>query len=72
MYDDFPKVCAERTFEEANRLQDEGLMLVWKGYSEMIGLLTGEQIMQFPVNERYGYYIVWADTPETGELASNE
>ena len=72
MYDDFPKVCAERTFEEANRLQDEGLMLVWKGYSEMIGLLTGEQIMQFPVNERYGYYIVWADTPETGEFAIDE
>ena len=71
MYDDFPKVCAERTFEEANRLQDEGLMLVWKGYSEMIGLLTGEQIMQFPVNERYGYYIVWGDTPETGEFATD-
>lgn len=72
MYDDFPKVCAERTFEEANRLQDEGLMLVWKGNAEMIGLLTGEQIMQFPVNERYGYYIVWADTPETGEFAIDE
>ncbi len=71
MYDDFPQVCAERTFEEANRLQDEGLMLVWKGYSEMIGLLTGEQIMRFPVNERYGYYIVWADTPETGEFATD-
>lgn len=70
MYEYIPQVCAERTFEEVNRLQEEGLMLVWKGYTEMIGLLTGGQITQFPVNERYGYYIVWADTPETGELAS--
>lgn len=70
MYEYIPQVCAERTFEEVNRLQEEGLMLVWKGYTEMIGLLTGRQITQFPVNERYGYYIVWADTPETGELAS--
>ena len=70
MYEYIPQVCAERTFEEVNRLQEEGLMLVWKGYTEMIGLLTGGQITQFPVNERYGYYIVWADTPEAGELAS--
>lgn len=70
MYEYIPQVCAERTFEEVNRLQEEGLMLVWKGYTEMIGLLTEEQIVQFPVNERYGYYIVWADTPKTGELAS--
>lgn len=56
------------TYEEANRLQDEGLMLVWKEYTEMVGFLTEEQITQFPVNESYGYYITWAEIPENGSF----
>lgn len=72
MYEYMPRAHTERTFEEANRLQDKGLMLVWKDYSEMEGLLTGEQIMNFPANEKYGYYITWAETPETGELTTDE
>ena len=56
------------TYEEANRLQDEGLMLVWKEYTEMVGFLTEEQITQFPVNESYGYYITWAEILENGSF----
>lgn len=64
MYDSVLLVAQrEKTFEEANRLQDEGLMLVWKEYTEMVGFLTEEQITQFPVNESYGYYITWAEIP---------
>lgn len=73
MYEDvLPVVREEKTFEEVNRLQDEDLLLVWKRYAEMVGFLTGEQITQFPVNERYGYYIVWNDTPGNEDLTSNE
>ena len=67
MYDSVLLVTQrEKTFEEANRLQDEGLMLVWKEYTEMVGFLTEEQITQFPVNESYGYYITWAEIPGNG------
>lgn len=69
MYDSVLLVAQkEKTFEEANRLQDEGLMLVWKEYTEMVGFLTEEQITQFPVNESYGYYITWAEIPENGSF----
>ena len=64
--DVLPVVVAEKTFEEVNRLQDEGLLLIWKGYSEMVGFLTEAQITQFPVSENYGYYITWTEIPGNG------
>ena len=66
IYNVLPEVGEKKTFEEVNRLQDEGLLLVWKDYTEMVGFLTGEQITHFPVNDCYGYYIVWSEIPGNG------
>ena len=72
-YEDLlPEASAERTFEEVKRLQGKGLLLMWSKGTEMVGFLTGEQIMRFPADERYGFYITWADIPENDVLASSE
>ena len=44
---------------ECERLQALGLNVFLNPDGRMLGYLTKEQILNFPVNERYGYYLGW-------------
>ncbi len=57
------KLCEEKTNEEYDFLEEQGITLFKDKYGQHVAILTAEQVLNFPSNDTAGFYVSLA-TPD--------